>query len=84
MDDLRSTYKNIFVCIIIIFLMVIPSIYAWFNIVASWDPYANTGGILVGVSNNDKGTELKGETINLGNEVIQGLKGNSDLGWKFS
>lgn len=84
MDDLRSTYKNIFVCIIIIFLMVIPSIYAWFNIVASWDPYANTGGILVGVSNNDKGTELKGETINLGNEVIQGLKGNSDLGWKFT
>ncbi|MFE4426877.1 YhgE/Pip family protein [Peribacillus butanolivorans] len=83
-DDLKSIYRNLFVCIVVIFLMFIPSIYAWFNIVASWDPYANTEGILVGVSNNDKGTELNGEAVNLGNEVIEGLKGNSDLGWRFT
>lgn len=84
MDDVKSIYKNLFVCIIIIFLMLIPSIYAWFNILASWDPYANTEGILVGVSNKDKGAELNGHSLNIGEEVIRGLKGNSDLGWRFT
>ncbi|WP_285769379.1 YhgE/Pip domain-containing protein [Peribacillus sp. SI8-4] len=84
MDDLKSIYKNFFVCIVVVFLMLIPSIYAWFNIVASWDPYANTEGILVGVSNNDKGAELNGKAVNLGNEVIEGLRGNKDLGWRFT
>ena len=84
MDDVKSLYKNLFVCIVIIFLMLIPSIYAWFNILASWDPYANTEGILVGVSNTDKGAELNGHPINIGEEVIRGLKGNSDLGWRFT
>ncbi|MGG3494685.1 YhgE/Pip domain-containing protein [Peribacillus simplex] len=83
-DDLKCIYKNFFICIVVVFLMFIPSIYAWFNIVASWDPYANTEGILVGVSNNDKGAELNGEAVNIGKEVIEGLKGNKDLGWRFT
>jgi putative membrane protein len=64
--------------------MFIPSIYAWFNIVASWDPYANTEGILVGVANNDKGAELNGKAVNIGMEVMEGLKENKDLGWRFT
>lgn len=83
-DDLKSIYKNFFVCIVVVFLMFIPSIYAWFNIVASWDPYANTEGILVGVANNDKGAELNGEAVNIGKEVLEGLKENKDLGWRFT
>ncbi|MGE7589388.1 YhgE/Pip family protein [Peribacillus sp. NPDC101480] len=83
-DDLKSIYKNFFVCIVVVFLMFIPSIYAWFNIVASWDPYANTEGILVGVTNNDKGAELNGEAVNIGKEVMEGLKENKDLGWRFT
>lgn len=83
-DDLKSIYKNFFVCIVVVFLMFIPSIYAWFNILASWDPYANTEGILVGVANNDKGAELNGEAVNIGKEVIEGLKENKDLGWRFT
>ncbi|MGE7594794.1 YhgE/Pip family protein [Peribacillus frigoritolerans] len=82
-DDLKSIYKNFFVCIVVVFLMFIPSIYAWFNIVASWDPYANTEGILVGVANNDKGAELNGKAVNIGKEVMEGLKENKDLGWRF-
>ncbi|MEX6700087.1 YhgE/Pip family protein [Peribacillus frigoritolerans] len=83
-DDLKSISKNFFVCIVVVFLMFIPSIYAWFNIVASWDPYANTEGILVGVANNDKGAELNGKAVNIGKEVMEGLKDNKDLGWRFT
>ncbi|USK81599.1 YhgE/Pip domain-containing protein [Peribacillus frigoritolerans] len=83
-DDLKSIYKNFLVCIVVVFLMFIPSIYAWFNIVASWDPYANTEGILVGVANNDKGAELNGKAVNIGKEVMEGLKENKDLGWRFT
>ena len=35
---------------------IIPSLYAWCNILANWDPYANTGNIQVAVANEDKGT----------------------------
>ena len=45
--DLKKLVKQPFALVIIIGLCVIPSLYAWFNIFANWDPYANTGGIPV-------------------------------------
>lgn len=44
--DLKKLVKQPFALVIIIGLCVIPSLYAWFNIFANWDPYANTGGFL--------------------------------------
>lgn len=68
---------------IIVGLIILPSLYAWFNIKASWNPYANTRGIAVAVVNNDKGTTIRGKDINVGNEVIQSMKKNKDIGWTF-
>ena len=64
-------------------LCIIPSLYAWFNIAANWDPYSNTGGIKVAVANEDAGTKLEGITTNLGNEIVTNLKGNDQIGWQF-
>lgn len=52
--DLKKLVKQPFALVIIIGLCVIPSLYAWFNIFANWDPYANTGGIPVAVVSLDK------------------------------
>ena len=83
-EDIQSIYKNWVVSIVIIFLMLLPSAYAWINILASWDPYGETQGILVGVANNDKGAVFKDQEVNIGNDIIQKLKGNQKLGWKFT
>lgn len=81
--DLKDIFKNPALLIVIIGLAILPSLYAWFNIKASWDPYGNTKNLSVAVVNKDKGNELSGKNINFGNEVIDKLKGNNKLGWKF-
>ncbi len=81
--DLKDIFKNPALLIVIIGLAILPSLYAWFNIKASWDPYGNTKNLSVAVVNKDKGNELSGKNINFGNEVIDKLKGNDKLGWKF-
>ena len=43
--------------IVIIGITVVPCLYAWFNIAASWDPYENTGNLKVAVASVDEGYE---------------------------
>mgnify|MGYP004448073465 FL=1 len=81
--DIRSIAKNWVALIIIIGLMILPSLYAWFNIRASWDPYGNTGGIKVAIVNKDTGGNLKDKFINVGEELVEKLKENTSLGWCF-
>lgn len=65
-------------------ICIIPSLYAWFNIAANFDPYANTGDIKVAVANSDKGaeSELTGR-LDAGGEIVSNLKENDALGWVF-
>lgn len=82
-QDLRRMFTNIPTLIIIIALLVLPSLYAWFNIKANWDPYGSTGGIQVAIVNEDKGSDVLEEEMNIGNEVVAQLKKNDKLGWVF-
>ena len=81
--DLKSIVSNWVALVIIIGLMILPSLYAWFNIRASWDPYGNTGGIKVAIVNNDKGSNLQDKFISVGDELVNKLKDNTNLGWEF-
>lgn len=82
-DDLKDIFTNISLLIVIIALAILPSLYAWFNIKASWDPYGNTSNILVAVVNNDEGTTLFDKKLNIGDRLINQLKENNALGWQF-
>ncbi|WP_195939482.1 YhgE/Pip domain-containing protein [Romboutsia sp. 1001713B170131_170501_G6] len=81
--DIKDIFTNKVLLVIILGLTVLPSLYAWFNIKASWDPYGSTKNISVAVVNNDKGTEIRGKDINVGDELVKKLKENDNLGWKF-
>lgn len=61
--DIKSITTNWVALVIIVGLMILPSLYAWFNIRASWDPYGNTGGIKVAIVNKDRGGSLKDKTF---------------------
>ncbi|RWS41577.1 YhgE/Pip domain-containing protein [Bacillus mycoides] len=81
--DLRNVAKHWAAIVIVLGLMVLPSLYAWFNIKASWDPYGNTKGIQIAVSNQDVGSNLRGKDINIGEEIVDSLKKDKNFGWKF-
>lgn len=81
--DIKSIATNWVALVIIVGLIILPSLYAWFNIRAGWDPYGNTGGIKVAIVNNDKGGSLQNNAINIGDELVNKLKENSSLGWNF-
>jgi putative membrane protein len=70
--------------IIIIGVLITPALYAWFNINAFWDPYANTANIRVAVVDLDEGatSDLTGH-IDIGEQVTAQLEDNDQLGWTF-
>ncbi|SQC72347.1 YhgE/Pip N-terminal domain [Listeria fleischmannii subsp. fleischmannii] len=62
--DWRRLFQAPLALLLVIALIILPSLYAWFNIEALWDPYSNTSGIKVAVAIDDKGAEVTvpGET----------------------
>ena len=82
-NDLKDIFTNKALLVIVIGLCILPSLYGWFNIKASWDPYGNTGNIAVAVVNEDTGAEIMNKKINIGDELVKKLKTNKKLGWKF-
>lgn len=83
----RSDWRNLFkvpvAVLLIAALVVLPSLYDWVNIAAVWNPYSNTSGIRIAVSSLDKGAEVKGRSINIGEELLASLHTNHSLGWTF-
>lgn len=81
--DLKNILHNPVALLIILGLLILPSLYAWVNIVACWDPYGNTNGIKVAVVNLDQGVTLQGTDINAGDEIVKNLRENDAIGWQF-
>ncbi|WP_392486807.1 YhgE/Pip family protein [Haloimpatiens sp. FM7315] len=82
-SDIKSILKNRIALIIVGGLLVLPSLYAWFNIYASWNPYKNTNGIKIAICNKDLGAKIKDKDVNIGKEVQKNLSKNKALGWTF-
>lgn len=81
--DWKRLFTNPMATFLIVSLMIIPSLYAWFNIEALWDPYANTGDLPIAVYNDDQTTSINDVEVNIGDELIKNLRENKDLGWRF-
>ncbi|WP_314963355.1 YhgE/Pip domain-containing protein [Peptostreptococcus stomatis] len=81
--DCQEVLKNRLITIIIVALMIFPSLYAWFNIEAFWDPYGNTKNLSVAIVNQDKDYEFKNQKLNFGNDIVKNLKENRSLDWNF-
>jgi putative membrane protein len=81
--DLKTIVKSVSVSIVMIGLCLLPSLYAWINIYASWDPYSNTGNLPIAIVNKDEGTIFNGKSIRVGDSVIEQLKNNKSIGWDF-
>jgi putative membrane protein len=80
--DIISIKKNYAALIIVGGLFFIPALYAWVNIGANWDPYANTGEIRVAVVIKDQGTTFNNTRINIGDDISDSLVENETIGWE--
>ena len=81
--DIKEVFRKTNTWIIIIGLIFLPSMYAWPNILSSWDPYGHTNNIKVAVTSEDEGATVDGKELNLGNSLVEGLKNNKNLDWQF-
>ncbi len=70
--------------IIVLGVAFIPSLYAWINIYANWDPYGNTGNLRVAVASKDAGYQVEGVSVNMGERVIESLHGDENFDWQFT
>lgn len=82
---MRHATSNVIALIVSMGLVIVPALYAWFNIAASWDPDGNTKALKVAVANVDSGykSELIPVRINVGETVLSALRANHQLDWQF-
>ncbi|MCP3738094.1 YhgE/Pip family protein [Rossellomorea sp. BNER] len=81
--DIKNIFTNWVAAILIGGLTLLPSLYAWFNIEASWDPYSQTDQLPVGIVNEDAGATVRDKEIHIGDELVKELKKNDDMDWQF-
>lgn len=84
--DIRKIKGNTIAMIMMIGILVVPTLYAWFNIGGSWDPYENTSGIKIAVASDDAGYQgdLLAIDINLGDKILTYFHENDEMDWVFT
>ncbi|MCC3356413.1 YhgE/Pip domain-containing protein [Bacillus sp. REN16] len=82
-NDIKNTLTNWVAAVVILALILLPSLYAWFNIKASWDPYGNTNHIPVGIVSEDQETMVDDKEIHVGDDLTKTLKDNNSFEWHF-
>ena len=83
--DLGRLFKNGVALIVTAGVIIIPSLYAWFNIGANYDPYSGTAGIKVAVANLDVGADQQAlGHLDAGDTIVANLQENDQLGWTFT
>ena len=82
--DLRRLVTNPAALVIALGVCLLPSLYAWVNILANWDPYENTSGVPVAVTIEDEGADVPGMgRLNAGAMIREELERNHQLDWTF-
>lgn len=85
-DDVKRITSNVVSLIIVVGLVVLPSIFSWYNVLACWDVFDNTDNLKVAVANNDEGyqSDLVPLKINMGEQVLSSLLDDKEMNWVFT
>ena len=84
-EDVKRLGTNVVTGIIVLGLVLLPSLFSWYNVIACWDVFGNTGNLSVAVANTDEGykSDLVPLEINVGEQVVSELRANDQLNWQF-
>lgn len=81
--DIRSIFKNRFIRVSVIAIIIVPLLYSLLYLDAFWDPYTRIKDMPVAVVNGDKGSVKDGENVNYGQDLVDNLKDKESVGWRF-
>ena len=83
LEDIRTARRSVMSIVMLVGLVVIPMLFTWFNVLASWNPFDNTSQLKVAVASEDTGYEsdLLPMPINVGDQVLNQLRANDQLDW---
>ena len=81
--DLLRARRSLIAVVVTFGLIVIPSLFTWFNVAASWDPFGNTRSLRIAIANTDVGfkSDLVPLHINIGDQVVSALRKNDNFDW---
>ena len=82
-DDFRQIRSSIMVRISLVLLIVVPMFFTWFNVLATWDPFSNSGRLKIAVANTDEGytSKILNVKVNVGDTVLKELAVNDQFDW---
>ena len=76
-------FKNKKMLVPMIAILFVPIMYAGMFLYAFWDPYEKLSDVPVAIVNLDKGSELEGKKIEVGNELVNELKKDGTFDFHF-
>jgi len=82
-EEWKNLFANKILMISVIAITFIPIIYASVFDKSLWDPFGSTKDLPIAVVNEDKPVELLGQKIDVGSQVVDSMKKNHDIKWKF-
>ena len=82
-NEWKHLVKNKLMLIVVIAVITIPTIYTTLFLGSMWDPYGNVDQLPVAVVNNDRPVDYEGETLNVGQEMVDQLKDDGSLDFRF-
>ena len=75
--------NNKLILISVLAIIFIPFLYSIFFLKSVWDPYGDTKNLPVAVVNLDQPVKYQGQRLAVGDEMVDNLKHNHQLGWHF-
>lgn len=84
-SEVKHIATNIITFMIILGLVIMPSLFTWYNVLACWDVFGNMGKLDVAVANSDEGftSDLLPVKVNIGDNVVSALRANDKIHWVF-
>lgn len=82
-DDFRQIRSSVMVRIFMVLLIAVPLFFTWFNVLATWDPFSNSGRLQIAVASTDEGytSKLLNVKVNVGDTVLKELAVNDQFDW---
>ncbi|RFU60130.1 YhgE/Pip domain-containing protein [Bacillus sp. V59.32b] len=83
LGEFKGIYKNKKMLIAISGILFIPLLYSATYLWAFWDPYGHVERMPVAVVNHDTATEYNGETLTIGEDLVEKLKDKETFDYHF-
>ena len=82
-NDFSKVRRSVMATCMLLFLIIIPLLFTWFNVLAAWDPFGNTKDLKIAVASEDDGytSDFFPIEVNAGDQVLSQLRANKQMDW---